>query len=151
MERQRTMHTSQQRNFWLEGKKKWLILRVARFWHRCTEMLLHILALPKIQVDKAPSNPVLSLPALRRDCTWCFPEPLPMKPGWLFSGGESLQRAVEKSLGEKSVYTLPKGFLQRTERWHLPHKGSYGSYLDLGYKSAKAILLTSPSELLLRD
>lgn len=70
MERQSTMHTSQQRNFWLERKKKWLTVRVARYWHRCTEVLLHTLELPKIQVDKAPSNPVLSLPALRRDCTW---------------------------------------------------------------------------------
>lgn len=40
---------------------------MARDWHGCTE--IYTLELPKIQEVKAPGNPVLSLPALRRDCT----------------------------------------------------------------------------------
>lgn len=53
---------------------------------------------------------------------------------------------------EKSPSTLSQRVSFREQRGGTCHtKGSYGSYLDLGYKSAKAILLTSSSELLLRD
>lgn len=56
-----------------------------------------------------------------------------------------------RSVLEKSQSSLSLRVSFREQRWHLPHKGGYRSHLDLGCQSAKAVLLTSPSKLLVRE
>lgn len=95
---------------------------------------------PKLKWTKPQLIPCRISLLCAEDVPGGFQEPFPTNQVWLFSGSESLKTAVERSLWEVSLDL--KGFHQRTERWHLPCRGSYGSYADLGNKSAKPILLT---------